>query len=69
MDVRSVGVKKELLLVEPETGHPRAVAGAILRVVTAAAAATVPQRSQLAHWDRFAWGVRVSRAGAGNDAD
>jgi carboxylate-amine ligase len=31
MDVRSVGVEEELLLVEPGTGHPRAVAAAVLR--------------------------------------
>jgi glutamate---cysteine ligase / carboxylate-amine ligase len=31
MDVRSVGVEEELLLVEPGTGRPRAVAGAVLR--------------------------------------
>ncbi|KRV49764.1 carboxylate--amine ligase [Wenjunlia vitaminophila] len=29
--VRSVGVEEELLLVDPATGHPRAVAGAVLR--------------------------------------
>ena len=32
MDVRSVGVEEELLLVEPGTGRPRAVAAAVLRV-------------------------------------
>jgi carboxylate-amine ligase len=31
MDVRSVGVEEELLLVEPGTGRPRAVAAAVLR--------------------------------------
>ena len=31
MDLRSVGVEEELLLVEPDTGRPRAVAGAVLR--------------------------------------
>jgi glutamate---cysteine ligase / carboxylate-amine ligase len=31
MGVRSVGVEEELLLVEPDTGHPRAVAAAVLR--------------------------------------
>ncbi len=31
MDVRSVGVEEELLLVEPDTGRPRAVAAAVLR--------------------------------------
>ncbi len=30
MDVRSVGVEEELLLVEPDTGRPRAVAAAVL---------------------------------------
>jgi carboxylate-amine ligase len=30
MGVRSVGVEEELLLVEPDTGHPRAVAAAVL---------------------------------------
>ena len=29
-DLRSVGVEEELLLVEPDTGRPRAVAGTIL---------------------------------------
>lgn len=31
MDVRTVGVEEELLLVEPETGQARAVSGAVLR--------------------------------------
>ena len=31
MDVRSVGVEEELLLVEPGSGRPRAVAAAVLR--------------------------------------
>jgi glutamate---cysteine ligase / carboxylate-amine ligase len=31
VDLRSVGVEEELLLVEPDTGRPRAVAGTILR--------------------------------------
>jgi carboxylate-amine ligase len=31
MDVRSVGVEEELLLVEPDTGRPRAVAAAVLQ--------------------------------------
>jgi carboxylate-amine ligase len=34
MDVRSVGVEEELLLVEPGTGRPRAVAAAVLRAST-----------------------------------
>jgi carboxylate-amine ligase len=36
MGVRSVGVEEELLLVEPDTGHPRAVAAAVLRAGDAA---------------------------------
>ncbi|MCW2910327.1 MAG: hypothetical protein JWL68_5116, partial [Actinomycetia bacterium] len=36
MGVRSVGVEEELLLVEPDTGRPRAVAAAVLRVGDAA---------------------------------
>jgi carboxylate-amine ligase len=36
MDVRSVGVEEELLLVEPDTGRPRAVAAAVLRAGDAA---------------------------------
>jgi glutamate---cysteine ligase / carboxylate-amine ligase len=31
MDLRTVGVEEELLLVEPSTGRPRAVSGAVLR--------------------------------------
>jgi carboxylate-amine ligase len=31
MDVRTVGVEEELLLVEPATGQPRAVSGVVLR--------------------------------------
>jgi glutamate---cysteine ligase / carboxylate-amine ligase len=30
VDLRSVGVEEELLLVEPDTGRPRALAGTIL---------------------------------------
>jgi glutamate---cysteine ligase / carboxylate-amine ligase len=37
MDPRSVGVEEELLLVEPGTGRPRAVAGTVLRQVREAA--------------------------------
>ena len=36
MDVRSVGVEEELLLVEPDSGRPRAVAAAVLRAGDAA---------------------------------
>ncbi|MDX6336170.1 MAG: glutamate---cysteine ligase / carboxylate-amine ligase [Streptosporangiaceae bacterium] len=36
MGVRSVGVEEELLLVEPDTGRPRAVAAAVLRAGDAA---------------------------------
>ena len=39
MDVRSVGVEEELLLVEPGTGRPRAVAAAVLAAGDAATAA------------------------------
>ena len=31
MDSRSVGVEEEFLLVEPETGRPKAVAGTVLQ--------------------------------------
>jgi carboxylate-amine ligase len=37
MTVRSVGVEEELLLVEPQTGQPRAVAGTVLQAAQAAA--------------------------------
>jgi glutamate---cysteine ligase / carboxylate-amine ligase len=37
MTVRSVGVEEELLLVEPRTGQPRAVAGTVLQAARAAA--------------------------------
>lgn len=37
MDPRSVGVEEELLLVEPETGRPQAVAGRVLRAAEQAA--------------------------------
>ena len=44
MSVRSVGVEEELLLVEPETGQPQAVAGSVMEAVSqaAGAAAAVP---------------------------
>jgi carboxylate-amine ligase len=42
MAVRSVGVEEELLLVEPGTGQPRAVAEAALRIVGQEAAADKP---------------------------
>jgi glutamate---cysteine ligase / carboxylate-amine ligase len=35
MDLRSIGVEEELLLVEPETGQPRAVAGTVMQATTA----------------------------------
>ena len=38
MDPRSVGVEEELLLVEPETGRPQAVAGTVLHAAELAAA-------------------------------
>ena len=38
MTVRRVGVEEELLLVDPGTGQPQAVAGTVLRVVRQAAA-------------------------------
>ena len=38
MGVRSVGVEEELLLVEPDTGRPRAVAAAVLAAGRAAGA-------------------------------
>lgn len=38
MTVRSVGVEEELLLVEPETGQPRAVAGTVLAAAAQAGA-------------------------------
>lgn len=45
--VRSVGVEEELLIVEPGTGRPRALAGVVIRavgrlmdVITAAATTT-----------------------------
>src|SRR5580704_6138898 len=37
MDPRSVGVEEELLLVEPETGRPQAVAGTVLHAAEQAA--------------------------------
>jgi len=37
MNPRSVGVEEELLLIEPETGQPRAVAGTVLREARRAA--------------------------------
>jgi glutamate---cysteine ligase / carboxylate-amine ligase len=37
MNPRSIGVEEELLLVEPETGHPLAVAGTALRAARGAA--------------------------------
>jgi carboxylate-amine ligase len=37
MTIRSVGVEEELLLVEPQTGQPRAVAGTVLHAAQAAA--------------------------------
>src|SRR5207248_3785673 len=37
MDSRSVGVEEEFLLVEPETGHPKAVAGTVLQAAGPAA--------------------------------
>ncbi len=40
MELRSVGVEEELLLVEPATGQPRAVAGAVLQAAGAARPAT-----------------------------
>jgi glutamate---cysteine ligase / carboxylate-amine ligase len=40
MNPRSVGVEEELLLVEPGTGRPRAVAGTVLRQVRQAAASS-----------------------------
>ena len=40
MNPRSVGVEEELLLVEPGTGQPRAVAGTVLRQVRQAAASS-----------------------------
>lgn len=45
MTVRTVGVEEELLLVEPETGQPRAVAGTVLEAVRRAAADLGPGRS------------------------
>jgi carboxylate-amine ligase len=39
MSVRSVGVEEELLLVEPETGQPQAVAGSVMEAVRRAAGA------------------------------
>ena len=45
MTVRTVGVEEELLLVEPETGQPRAVAGTVLEAVRRAAADSGPGRS------------------------
>jgi hypothetical protein len=38
MTVRTVGVEEELLLVEPGTGQPRAVAGTVLEAARRAAA-------------------------------
>ena len=38
MDPRSVGVEEELLLVEPGTGRPQAVAGTVLHAAELAAA-------------------------------
>jgi glutamate---cysteine ligase / carboxylate-amine ligase len=48
MTVRTVGVEEELLLVEPETGQPRAVAGTVLEAVRQAAADSGPGRSAAA---------------------
>jgi carboxylate-amine ligase len=45
MTVRTVGVEEELLLVAPETGQPRAVAGTVLEAVRRAAADPGPGRS------------------------
>jgi carboxylate-amine ligase len=39
MSVRSVGVEEELLLVEPETGQPQALAGSVMEAVSQAAGA------------------------------
>ena len=36
--VRSVGVEEELLIVEPGTGRPRALAGAVIRAAGPGAA-------------------------------
>jgi glutamate---cysteine ligase / carboxylate-amine ligase len=44
MTVRTVGVEEELLLVEPGTGQPRAVAGTVLEAVRRAAADPDPGR-------------------------
>jgi glutamate---cysteine ligase / carboxylate-amine ligase len=38
MSVRTVGVEEELLLVAPQTGQPRAVAGTVLRALHSEAA-------------------------------
>ena len=45
MTVRTVGVEEELLLVEPGTGQPRAVAGTVLAAVRRAAADRGPGRN------------------------
>ncbi len=39
MDARSVGVEEEFLLVEPETGRPKAVAGTVLELAERTAGA------------------------------
>ncbi len=43
MTVRRVGVEEELLLIEPETGRPRAVAGTVLRAARQTAADAAAQ--------------------------
>ena len=52
--VRSVGVEEELLIVEPGTGRPRALAGAVMR-----AAAPPPRLVVLGHIDHGA--IEVER--------
>lgn len=51
MDVRSVDVEEELLIVEPATGRPRALAGACIRAVgQAAGRATARRPVKPAEW-------------------
>ncbi|MFI5066844.1 MAG: hypothetical protein ACHP9Z_23105, partial [Streptosporangiales bacterium] len=52
MDLRTVGVEEELLLVEPATGRPRAVAGAVLR---AAEQEPGPAASRWPPWPPRRW--------------
>jgi len=52
MNTRSVGVEEELLLVEPGTGRPRAVAGTVLQQVRQAAEASRAAGTDQADADR-----------------